>query len=98
MGPLVCTEVKMLRVKYTDLDEFVSDSYQKVWSFVVAEGAANDTQHRFSVDGKVSGWDRDTLTEWLDDSGPSPDTRVMLNDLAGRGMIEKGEYLVTVCW
>lgn len=97
MGPLVCAEVKMLRVKSSDLDEFVSDSYQKVWSFVVAEEASNGTDHRFSVDGEVSSRDRDTLAAWLDDAGPEPAARVVLNDLFGRGMIEKGEYLVTVC-
>lgn len=98
MGPLNCIETKVLRVKHSDLDEFTSDSYQKVWNFVSAEETSNDTDHRFSVDGEVSPWDRDTLAMWLDDTGPEPAARIVLNDLAGRGMIDKGEYLVTVCW
>jgi hypothetical protein len=73
--------------------------YLKEFEFVAVEEAANDSSYTFSVTGKQDKWDEEEMKEILErkDFG-SFTTRRILNYLASKDLIPKGNYLINVCW
>lgn len=85
-------------VQRDDLVKFVEECYGGSWSFDdPAMGLyETDTFVVYEVDGSVDEQSLDHWNEWVSDprySG-SPHPLLILNDLARRGLIVKGEYLI----
>lgn len=97
---LTCSKEVMVTVEYGDLEEFITKVYGlKEWSFVADQECGNDSQHSFDVDGKVEEYDLEEIKEFQEKKVQSQFlTPVLLNDCCAKGLIEKGEYLIRVCW
>ncbi|MET9402656.1 hypothetical protein [Kitasatospora sp. NPDC002965] len=46
----------------------------------------------------LDGYDREKLTEWLAGNSNDPAPQILLSDLACRGLVEPGSYLIRVSW
>lgn len=92
-------ETRHFVVQVNDLDAFVEESYGRPYSFTAAEWCANDTEHAYTVDGEYDEYGEDRIGRWMvGETDGHPPARFILNDLAQRDMIPKGEYLIEVCW
>lgn len=89
---------EVMRVNSYDLEEFIKDVTGQDFEFVADQEAGNDTQHEFDVDGDLEDYDEERVDEFLEGEYGSHLTRPLLNWLAKNGHIEKGTYLVGVCW
>jgi hypothetical protein len=100
MNELKAEVKKVLTVQYRDLEEFVAASWDVAWSFVAAEEAGNDTEHLFTIDGHVDDYDQKILNGFFHNPSDRsyPGARIVLNELAAHGLIERGDYIVKVCW
>lgn len=82
-----------------ELDELVKKhlGYSE-YEFVPVEECGNDSSHEFTVDGKIDAYEEKDLAKWKAGQFVHYSNGLVLNELARQGYIEKGEYLVTVCW
>ncbi len=73
--------------------------YLKEFEFVAVEEASNDSSYTFHVTGEQDKWDEEEMKEILEkkDFG-SFTTRRILDYLASKDLIPKGNYLINVCW
>lgn len=97
---LTCTKEVMFSVDYHDLEEFIAKAYKlKEWSFVADQECGNDSQHSFDVDKKLDEYELEEIKEFQEKKQQSQFmVGTLLNHCCARGLIEKGEYLVRVCW
>ncbi len=99
------TKRVVLEVDYNDLDEaittflksksFTNNNFEKYGYESVAENEwTNDCQHSFGVSARLP--DESTLKRLNENREPS--TGALLDWMCADGLIEPGEYLVTVSW
>ena len=89
----------IIEVEYRDLEKFIKKVYDKNIELVPSENWSNDESHSFNVDGQLDTWEETELMDFMENDDASYGiTRVLLNDLARKGEIEVGEYIVNVCW
>lgn len=81
-----------------DLDKFVSNHYGVKFNFVAKEEATNDSEHAFTVNGRVDDFEEEEFEPWVKGERNWISTYAILNDLARKGLIEKGSYIIEVCW
>lgn len=94
--------VTYIEVDYYEFEKFVSEQYgfeSRDWSFVADQECENDCNISFTVDGKLDEYDEEELERFK----TNPDTtgniaNALLNDFARKGLIDKGQYLINVCW
>lgn len=87
----------IFEVSHRDLETFIQKEYGRAdYDFVSDTECSNDSNHDFTVDGKVDDPERVAAFREQDHIGYL--TGDLLNDMASRGLIEKGTYLVKVCW
>lgn len=95
------TELKTyIVVNYEDLDEAITEEYgfkQDKYGFecTAAEEWNNDSNYVINVDGENDKWDQAKVDKKESSFGS---VRAYLNDMAKRGLIAKGEYLIKVSW
>lgn len=93
--------IQMVVVDYRDLEQFIEDIYDHKIELVGAEEWNNDSCYELSsIDGEeLDDWDRGKLVDFITGGGGSFGiTRILLNDLAQKGLVETGDYLITVSW
>lgn len=87
------TEKIVISCDAYDIERIIQKEYGfKEFSIVASEEIGNYTSSEFKVDGIVDEPDRIEAREY------NYMTREYLNDLARRGLIQKGEYVVDTSW
>jgi len=87
------------RIDYHDLDSFVAEIYNRDFSFVAAVESSNDVTHEIFVNGNIDEWERKEFDDWKNGEPESYGTPCsIMNDLAARGLIPMGDYLIRVSW
>ena len=90
---------RIMTVDYSDLEDFVKQVYKaEDYDFVATEECGNDSQHSFSIDGKISKSDQKDADQIRQGIINSYQNYLLLNTLCADGYIEPGEYLIEVCW
>ncbi len=87
-------------VDYKELEVFATKIYNlKNYSFVAIEEGQNDSSYPFTVDGEIDELDQ-IYVDLIKNDGrvPSYNNGILLNLLCKEGHIDKGEYLINVCW
>ena len=89
-------EEKVTFVDYGDLERFIDHHYPKQAPFEIpdCEETGNGSSLRFNIDGKVSKYNEDKIAN----GDRTFMTRILLNDMAKKGLINCGKYIVTVSW
>ena len=78
-----------------EVEKIIEKEYGfKEYSIVAAEEIGNYTSSEFRVDGILDDWEQKNV----DDRKELYSTRAYLNDLARRGLIQKGDYVVDTSW
>ena len=86
-------------VDYTDLHQYFKDTLGIDYRIVAAEECSNDSSLHYSVDGKdFTEYDAETLKSMQAGNWHPYQTGMLLNFLAYRLKIPKGEYVIEVCW
>lgn len=89
-------------VDYNDLNEFIQEHTPfSNYDCVESEEWGNYSKHSFSIDGKLSDYEKRQWNSLHDVKRPrSWDhmLRVILNALCEQGIIPAGEYLISVSW
>jgi hypothetical protein len=89
----------VISLSSSELDELVKKHLgYKDYDFVAVEECNNDSSHEFDVDGKVDTCGKSEIEKWKAGKGETFTNATILNELARLGHIEKGEYIVEVCW
>jgi len=83
---------------YDEVDSLIEQHYGRGYEFLAKEEASNDSTHRFNVNGRLSEWDQRDVDKWVQTGSGSYLTSRLLNDLANKGVIPTGNYLIEVCW
>ena len=97
------TKLKMyLVVNSGHLDEaiteeygFEQDKYGIGFESIVAEEWNNGSNYHINIDGENDKWEQEKVDKKESSFGS---VRAYLNDMAKRGLIAKGEYLIKVSW
>lgn len=106
--PMKTKTITALEVEYHEIDKSIIEFLRSLeieykpgaiqvseYSCVACEEMNNNSQHQFSVESKQPYWYH--IDEIL--AGKFMwNTSSILNWMCCAGLIEKGEYLVTVCW
>lgn len=89
-------------VDYNDLDEAISKEYDFkqdehgfAFESIAAEEWNNYSNYIINVDGENDKWNQEKVDKREDTSGS---VRAYLNDMAKKGLIPKGQYLIRVSW
>lgn len=90
-----------IQVNDIDLDESITDflkskGYDILRYESVAENEWNNySSYQFEIDGEIDEWDKKSI-----DSNQWGELSMLgiLNLMAKEGLIEKGDYLISVCW
>lgn len=78
-----------------DLDNIINTYFPELnYDFIATEEMRNDSCKEFNVDGILDEYD----LEQLENLGEDLSTSMLLNKLAQDNILEKGLYLIKVCW
>ncbi len=80
------------------LDGIIKDEYGWDFSFTESEMAENHTSHAFYIDGQLASLCEAKLRRFKDTGDGVLLTTTLLNDLAARGRIKRGNWIVRVSW
>lgn len=80
------------------LDGIIKEEYGQDFSYVANHEAQNHTDHAFYIDGQLTDYCRAKLKRWKETGDGSFMTISLLNDLASRGRIKRGNWIVRVSW
>lgn len=99
MATLNITETPINKVRYRELEQFISDFYEMPFGILESmDYPNNDTCHLFRVTPLDYEPEALEIQVWLDEIGCQPSLRVLLSDLCREGVLDSGEYLIEVCW
>jgi hypothetical protein len=85
--------IPTFRVKYLDLQEFISQVYHMEFDFLHAAGLTNGMIPEYQVDGTITP-PLEGLRARLHMGRPINNITLILNDLVSSGQIPKGTYIV----
>ena len=88
----------VIEMKYDELEDMVKETWGHDWEFVSDQECSNDSSHEFSVDGEIDEWGQKEIDEFAKTGKGSFLARDLMNTLYKMGKLEKGEYLIQVCW
>lgn len=97
-------DLKHKKVSYIELDAWELDKFfEKVYGYeyeiAANHEASNGTNLTFCIDGKIEKWNEESLEQFKQTGRMGGrKTSILLNDLARRGIIEEGEYIVSISW
>lgn len=80
------------------LDGIIKDEYGRDFSFIEDQDCSNDTSHAFYIDGTLTDYCKNKLTRWKETGDGSLMVVSLLNDLAARNRIKRGNWIVRVSW
>jgi len=96
---LKCVIETVIKVDYSDLEEFILNETGHAYDIVPNEEWGNDEQHRIVLDGQLDEWD---LQRWNDFKNSVEEkrygTRCLMNGLCAEGKLVAGIYLINVSW
>lgn len=98
---LKCEVVTKIAVDSRALDDFIHEVYKLSSGFScgAAEEWHNDTSHTFEIKrGPLDKWDQEKVDQLKAGEHPSYCVRAVLTDLANKGLIQEGDYLISECW
>lgn len=91
-----------IEVDYNDIDDLINRHFPGMngsYEIVAYEEWANDEDHDFHIDGKLSDYDRWMIHKMIDSGKWNHySTHIILNYLCANGVIEPANYLISVCW
>lgn len=97
MGEMEVTVKTVFEVDYNEVDRIINKHFfdgKSIYECVPDEEWSNDSSHEITVDGLVSEYQAKDIAnkrrEYM--------TSTYLNELCRIGVIEKGEYLISVSW
>lgn len=92
--------VNYYEVDYRELEREILERYGVEVNLVLSEEWRNDSTHDFGqINGHLDEWEKLELQSILDGSiDPYGITYYFLQKLVEDGFIEKGNYLIQVCW
>jgi hypothetical protein len=94
------TKKTVFEVAGRDLEDFVQEHYGQEFNIAIDQESRSGSSRSFAVTGIVH--DLDDIEKFKADgqrySGGQWIAADLLNDLAAKGLIEKGEYVVNICW
>jgi len=89
----------IIEISYKELEKLVKEKLgYKNYCFVAVEECGNDSDHQFDVDGEIDDFDLEDIKSWEEGKFVNYSNGIILNKLCADGHIEKGDYVVTVCW
>ncbi len=90
----------VIEMEYGELETLVKEALGQPFEFVPDQEASNDSTHSFSVDGSdPDDYDQKKVDEFIKHGKWSNWLALpLMNTLCKMGKLEKGEYLVNVCW
>jgi hypothetical protein len=91
-------KVTLLKVKYGELDRWLSEQLGYEYSCVAVEEWNNYEEHEWTVDGELDKWDARKVLKALGGNIPMYSLRPLLNYFCREGKLEAGTYLVEVFW
>lgn len=87
-------------VDYNDLEYYLESQFGYPPECLACWEQGNDTTKEMNIDGDCSDWDDGELEKFKKDGKASswglPE--LLMNDLCRRNIVEKGTYMVNVCW
>lgn len=96
---LKCERETLLTVEYHEMERFIKECTGHDAEIVAIEEWGNDSQHRFRVDGKLEMYEKKDWTKFKETGEASTfGLQAILNGLCSEGKLDKGTYLITVCW
>lgn len=99
MKDLKHKKVSYIELDAWELDEFFEKVYGYQYEIAASHEASSGTNLTFRIDGVVGSYDEEDLEKFKQTGRMNGrKTSLLLNDLARRGIIEKGEYIVEICW
>lgn len=84
-------------VDYSDLESFIESIYGGNYEFVAEEEANNYSSYETSAPNKGMMWD-DTEEKIKQGNYNGISVHQLFNQLHKDGHVEKGDYLINVCW
>jgi len=87
--------VTLMKVDYHEVEKVIMEVYGfEEYNLPYTEELVNDISLEWNITGEVSEQQAQKIT----DRNQHYSTRVYMNDLARQGIIEKGTYLIDICW
>ncbi len=85
---------------YQDIEKLICEHYnKKEFSLVANEELSNHTSREFEIDGDLDEDDLDDLKNFKNDGKYRHYiTHILMNDLANKDILQKGEYVVDIFW
>jgi hypothetical protein len=88
-------EKTVIRVGYHEVEKVITEEYGFRWFEIpYNEEMGNDVTMEVHVDGHVDDYER----KYIKDRRGQYMTRTYMNDLARRGLIKKGVYMIDISW
>lgn len=92
-------KVEVIIVEYSDLDDFINHHFPGLgFEFVPDEEMSNDSIKRINVDGSLHDYQVESMERNITEGNTSYMTYNLLNKLCNDGFLEKGIYIIDVCW
>lgn len=103
-NPLKCKTISYISVSYSDLESFIYKIFGREYDSADVNEVSNDNERKYSVTGLDDGEYNRTYTipeienYLFNDSKEQPRMSYLLDYLASKNYIPKGEYLVSWSW
>lgn len=94
--PLKMKKITLFEIDDIELNRFIKKEYGKDFSFAADQEAPRDSQHRFSVNGDLDSFDQASIEKFKKTGNFSYLSRILLDDLCQRKILESGTYLINV--
>lgn len=93
-------KIEVIEIGYRELEALIEAAFGVLEVEIVPMMEwNNDSEHLFNVDGEMDEYDNKDVDEFIIDPQKARwCLRAILNRMAVEGKLEKGKYLITVCW
>ena len=92
-------EIKYFEVDYSDLNDFISEQYDREFEIVADQELMNDVSKTVTVKRAVlNPWELKDLEEWKLTGRKNWMLYTLLTDLCNRNLIPEGKYLINISW
>lgn len=92
---LKCEKKTVIQVNSCDIDRFIKAALGQDYNFAYREELASDSAQEYSIGGGQSADDLAEIKQQIDDDIDSLSGEEILEYLAGAGLIEAGDYVVS---
>lgn len=92
------TEKTVLYCQYRDVEKAIEEYFGKPYELPCIEEKGNDEDWEVNIDGKVEKYDQEDIDAAYAGKYKNFGTRTLLNHLASKDLIPKGNYLIDVSW